>query len=314
MGRRSSPGDPEAIRTRLADLLDNFRRELRGKDLRNKVRALIPAYHHLRDLGSSLVQEPDVNSGRSRMLSYLLKYPRTVIEGEELMVVAGIDDWARRVRELRVEFGWAIATGVTLREMIEEHELSEDDLDLSSLKIEDYVLLAEEHDRDASHRWHLANEIRRAPGAVRDKILAYLRQNVHRAVTGEELRYIAKDRKEWARRTRELRTEHGWPVATKNSGRPDLGVGVYILEEDRQLPAHDRAIPDPVRVTVLVRDEFSCQDCAWSREKARRGDPRHLLELHHIKHHVSGGANTAANLITLCNVCHDKRHKAERLS
>ena len=37
-------------------------------------------------------------------------------------------------------------------------------------------------------------------------------------------------------------------------------------------------------------------------------DPRHL-ELHHVKAHVKGGENTETNLTTLCNICHDDRHR-----
>ena len=71
-----------------------------------------------------------INSARDRILAYLRKYPKTLIAGNELMVVAGIDDWARRVRELRVEFGWAIYTGATLEGAISDdpeilNELSE---------------------------------------------------------------------------------------------------------------------------------------------------------------------------------------------
>ncbi len=107
---------------------------------------------------------------------------------------------------------------------------------------------------DAAHRWRIANEIRKKKLGVRDKILEYMRRNVGKHITGEELRYIANDRSEWARRVRELRTEFGWPITTKSTGRPDLPVGVYALEQDRQSPPHDRKIPDSVRREVLRRD------------------------------------------------------------
>jgi len=44
----------------------------------------------------------------------------TVITGDELMVVSGIGEWARRVRELRVEFGWWIYSGVTFQDIAED--------------------------------------------------------------------------------------------------------------------------------------------------------------------------------------------------
>jgi len=106
---------------------------------------------------------------------------------------------------------------------------------------------------------------------------------------------------------RELRTEFGWPVATKSTGRPDLGIGVYVLQADRQSPEHDRNIPDDVRREVLRRDGYRCGGCQWSHAEWNPSDPRHL-ELHHLKPHAEGGENIKENLKTLCTVCHDKLH------
>ncbi len=139
-----------------------------------------------------------------------------------------------------------------------------------------------------------------------------MRANVGHKVTGEELRYLAKDSKEWARRVRELRTEEGWQIRTKASGRPELAVGVYVLESDKQAAPHDRKIADADRIEVLQRDGFQCTSCGWNRGMLTQGDPRTLLELHHLVGHAAGGRNTVANLITLCNVHHDEVH-AKRL-
>lgn len=120
MPRRSKQGDVESIRVRLLDLLVNFKKELQSPHLRKKVQALIPAYHLLRDLGSSLIKPADASSGIDRILHYLQKYPQTIVEGDELMVVSGIGEWARRVRQLRVQFGWWIYSGVTFANMAED--------------------------------------------------------------------------------------------------------------------------------------------------------------------------------------------------
>jgi len=53
------------------------------------------------------------------------------------------------------------------------------------------------------------NEIRKKNVSVTEKIIEYFRKNVGQEITGEELKYLAKDKKEWARRVRELRTEKG---------------------------------------------------------------------------------------------------------
>ncbi len=318
--RQSQPrSSPESLRKGLVDLLGNFAQELQEGDLRSKVLALVPAFQKLRALGASLIPKADANSARDRIIAYLRKYPRKVIDGDELMVVSGIGEWARRVRELRVQYGWWIYSGMTFKDIAddEEQQPGTDNLrvdlgfDPRRIKPDQYVLMRVEEDREAAHRWNVLNEIRKSPGSVRDKILTYLRKNAGKEVTGEELKYLARDRKEWARRVRELRTESGWPVKTKSSGRPDLAVGVYMLEADRQAYEHDRVIPDLMRVRVLERDQFRCRQCGWDRQKLNADDPRKTLELHHKKHHAKGGENTEANLITLCNVCHDDEHRGK---
>ncbi|WP_336777307.1 HNH endonuclease [Pantoea sp. USHLN256] len=312
MARRTKKSEPEALRKKLLALIADFEHKLLEDSLRDQVLTLVPANHLLRDLGSSLLNNDNCSSARERILAYLIKYPRIIIHGDELMVVAGISEYARRIRELRVQFGWSLLSGTTLKEMVEQNEVSLEELNATSikcLKTDVYALMTIEQDREAALRWNEANLLRRSKISTKDKILSYLRKNVGRPVTGEELRYLANDSKEWARRTRELRTEDGWPIATKNSGRPELDVGAYLLEEDRQAEVHDRKIPDPVRVNVLERDNHSCRNCNWSHEKKKSNDPRTFLELHHIEYHANGGANTIANLITLCNVCHDDVHR-----
>lgn len=321
MARRSQPeNEPEAIRQSLVVLLTNFAEELKKSDLRTKVISLIPAFHKLRDLGSSLIPKNEACSARERIIAYFMRYPRTIIDGDELMVVSGIAEWARRLRELRVQFGWLIYSGVTFQHMVEAADASEDTDEAASLeaalgvhpaqiKPDQYVLMREDQDRHAAHRWHVLNEVRRKKASVTDKIIEYFRKNVGEEITGEELKYLAKDKKEWARRVRELRTQQGWPIVTKNSGRSDLSIGVYLLEEDRQTYEHDRKIPDSVRVAVLERDKFKCVRCGWNRLMLSPDDPRKMLELHHVKHHRDCGENTVDNLITLCNVHHDDEHR-----
>ena len=320
MSPKSVSGSPEELRQELVQLLRDFETRLQGEDLRVQVLALVPAVHALRELGKALVPAAYRSSARERILHYFQRYQRTVIAGDELGVVSGISEYARRIRELRVQFGWPILSGDTARQMAEAEDWEGDpepwgpdlprDL-LLGMRPDDYILTGDQ-DRDAAHRWNTANAIRREELPVRDRILAFLRENVGQSVTGEELRYVAKGASEWGRRTRELRTELGWPVATRSSGRPDLPGGMYVLEADRQAPAHDRRIPDPVRVAVLERDGFRCVVCGWNPESRAPGttDPRTLLEPHHVEHHAEGGSNDLENLVVLCNVHHDELHAA----
>ena len=323
MAKRSRRSEaPEPLLEEYRELLDGFTERLASdEDVRARVLAFIPASHKLREVGKALLPTETSVGARERILRYFQRYQGAVIHGDELAVVAGISEWARRVRELRIEDGWDIASGMTLKEMAQEEPDAIADIagaigrDPLGLAPDHYLLITPDQDRDAAFRWRQLNRIRKEKVAVKEKILSFLVENVGRPVTGEELRYLANGATEWARRSRELRTEEGWAVATRNTGRPDLPVGVYILEHDRRAEPHDRKIPDDVRVRVLQRDGFSCQGagCGWRRDQAAPGDPRQFLELHHITHHAEGGANTAENLITLCNTCHDAVH-AGRLS
>lgn len=308
MAKQAKPGDPEQYRRQLVELLTNFEEHLQRGDVRAQVLALVPASDLLQNLGASLVRGADIRSSRDRILAYMKKYVGVVLAGEELMVVAGISEYARRIRELRVEHGWRILSGVTLKGLEPDELQALFHADGPGLKPDQYILLSDVQDTEAAYRWHVANDIRKEKSAVRDKILKYFRAFVGKALSGEELRYVAGDRTEWARRTRELRTEQGWPVATRFTGRPDLPVGMYVLEEDRQAPAHDRKIPEAVYRAVLARDGHTCNDCGWTHAQWNPSDPRHL-EAHHVKQHAAGGANTADNLVTLCNICHDVRHR-----
>lgn len=305
--KKAKKTDPETIRLKVAKFIENFEVELQTGELRRKVLALVPVFHGLRDLGKALIPAEYASAARDRILYYFRKYPNTIISSDELLVVSGIQEYARRLRELRVQFGWAIASGVTVKEMGKDEPEDVPDM-LKSMKPNEYILLNAEEDRDAAHRWNVANTIRNKRASVREKILQFLRANVGRVVTNEELRYVAGDKTEWARRVRELRSELGWPIATKTTGRPDLGIGVYILQADRQSPEHDRHIPDDVRRELLRRDGYKCKSCGWSHDEWNPSDPRHL-EIHHIKHHVKGGENAEGNLQTLCTVCHDKVHR-----
>ncbi|MDX6016394.1 HNH endonuclease signature motif containing protein [Shewanella indica] len=312
MARRSTRKEAETLRAKAVNLLTNFQNVLVTGELREQVLALLPVTETFRDLGSSLIKDEKANSARERILVYMRQYPQTLIAGSELSIVAGISEYPRRIRELRVESGWPIISGKSLKNIIAEdgHVWGLKD---SDIKTDNYFLLEDKQDRDAAYRWNTANQIRKEKTSVKDKLLKYLKENVGKQVSGEELQYLASDKSEWARRVRELRTEDGWQILTKASGAAHLPVGVYVLATDEQAEAHDRKIPDSVRVKVLERDQFSCKCCGWNLSRMHPADKRSMLELHHLIHHVLGGKNIVENLITLCNVCHDEVH-ANRIS
>jgi len=107
-----------------------------------------------------LIPAEYASAARERILYYFREYLGTIINGDELLVISGIQEYARRLRELRVQLGWAIVSGVTIKEMRQE-EADEVPDELKAMRPNEYVLLSAEEDRDAAHRWHVANTIRK---------------------------------------------------------------------------------------------------------------------------------------------------------
>ncbi|MBN1391271.1 MAG: HNH endonuclease [Sedimentisphaerales bacterium] len=290
----------EILIAEVEENLARFKREYRGLTWRQKVLLLVEVTGGVRKLGKSTNPAAARLGSRDRLKIYFQEHIGIVLSAKELQVVSGISDYARRIRELRVQDGYKIITGY-----------SKDPESGISLKPTEYLLLDINPDVTAARRWHIANRIRKqAKGGSRGRILRYLLENVDQVVTTEELAYVAKKR-EFGRRTRELRTEEGYLVATHFTGRPDLRMGEYILEnKDRIAEPHDRHIPFKVQKEVYKRDSNRCRLCKWHREEWTRRDPR-ILELHHIQEHAKGGANIARNLIVLCSKCHDKVHSGK---
>jgi len=247
----------------------------------------------LRELSKAQLQElTDKTAAADRILAYLKLFVGEIIEGRELEIVGGIQDFARRIRELRKESGYNVSTGY-----------SRDDL-----RPDQYVLESLRPDKKAADKWKTANSIRRRPGGGMGRIIKLLKHYVGQEVTGEQISYVAKIRTS-ARRVRQLRREFGWRIVTRQTGRPGLPAGVYILESEDQLPLHDRRIPDDVYDTVLERDNNCCRYCGWSSVNRSPSGRKQFLEVHHIEYHHEGGQNNTENLIALCNVHHDEIHR-----
>lgn len=282
-------------------VLNRYKLTYEGLAWREKILLLVEIVGSVKGLGV-LANSAAANVGsRERIRLYLVAHVRTVIGQAELEVVSGISDYGRRVRELRVEDGYRILTGNS----------NDPDMGLV-LRPDEYYLVDSQPDATAARRWRIANRIRREQsGGSRRRVLAYLSANVGQVVTSEELAYVGKA-KEFARRVRELRTEEGYPISTRFTGRPDLAMGEYVLESlQRIAEPHDRRIPMDVQREVYHRARNACQLCGWTRERWSREDPR-ILELHHIREHADGGKNTPENLCVLCSKCHDAVHAGRR--
>ena len=121
-------------------------------------------------MGKALIPAEYASAARDRILYYFRKYP-TIIDGDELLVVSGIQEYARRFRELRVQFGWAIVSGVTIKEMREDEDDEVPD-ELKAMRPSEYVLLRA--NRIAKRRFGGMWLTRfGSKGSVRDKILNF---------------------------------------------------------------------------------------------------------------------------------------------
>jgi hypothetical protein len=245
---------------------------------------------------------------RTIIRSYLLDRVGQDVDGEELAEVSGIQEWARRLRELRVEEGYNI---VEVRSSV-------------------YRLLDSTPDGHAAERWRLMNEIRRRPGSAINRISDFLAANVGVVLRREDIDYVANIA-EGSRRVRELRDERGWPIAS-HIDDPSLQPGEYRLlsaaPEDRRDPLQ-RLYPEGLRQKVFERDNYTCGRCGRNRAKAEAaGDTRFYLEVHHktaIAEEVAAlpkaERNRIENLETLCHDDHltvtarfQRRRRNERRS
>jgi hypothetical protein len=279
--------------------LSVFEADFESLTLRAKVLRLVSILQSERALSVEVLLSEGITptAAREKLRVYFVKHVGIVLDAIELEVVSGISDYGRRIRELRVVDGYKILTGA-----------GNDPEEGLNLMPSQYLLIRAEPDNTAARRWQIANRIRKETnGGSQGRILRFLQANVGQVVTTEEIIYVGRAT-ESPRRARELRTEKGYAVATRFTGRPDLKQGEYVLENE-QITAepHDRQISHAVAIEVFARDQNKCRVCGWEHSLWTRQNPR-FLELHHFEHHEVGGKNIALNLLVLCNVCHDSVH------
>jgi 5-methylcytosine-specific restriction endonuclease McrA len=229
--------------------------------------------------------------GRHKLLAFLKERVGEVVYGEELAAIAGIGEWARRIRELRVEHGYEIT------------ELGQSAYRLESVTPNEGEAL----------RWRTLNGIRRQGGSASKRLLAMFEAFVGEVITPEDIAYVGKIPSA-ARRIRELRDEQGWPINSHIDER-ELRPGEYRLVSadpaDRRDP-RQRIYPEDLRERVFARDKYTCQICGRNREKAlAAGDTRFYLEIHHksaVAEELDAlppeELNKEENLVTLCHADH----------
>ena len=223
------------------------------------------------------------------LLGYLIAHVGAWVPASHLRVLTGDQvHTERRVRELR-DVGFDIVW------------------ESGGRQVTNYRLVSPEPDIDFAARFQLEHRIKadRSLSAT-GKMLSLLQAELGRVVHTSRLKGLSGGQTQYDRRIRELRER--FPISTglsKQGLRPDE----YELESLEEKLEHDHFKP-AIRDAILRRDDFTCVDCNWRRGDSARGGHR-FLEAHHVVYRAAMGQNTAANGLTLCNVCHDARHTRE---
>lgn len=141
---------------------------------------------------------------------------------------------------------------------------------------------------------------------ARDRLRAHFLANIGRIMDVEELRSVAGNITEWARRVRELRNEEGYQILTHND-RSDLKQGQYLLENPKPVPAFQRGMSKELRSLILDRNGFTCQMCGAVAGEPHPFDPTRRTRLHigHIVDKSLGGTDDFSNLRAICSVCNE---------
>ena len=156
-----------------------------------------------------------------------------------------------------------------------------------------------------------AQKAKKQRGGARGNLRTHFLANIGRVMDSDELRVVANNQSELARRVRELRTEEGFLILTHND-RSELKPGQYLLETPKPQPAFERAISKETRAYVLDRNGFTCQMCGAVAGEPHPYDSTRKTRLHigHIIDKSKGGSDEPANLRAICSVCNEGAQNA----
>src|SRR5690606_31410107 len=218
-----------------------------------------------------------IRSGKKAALAYLTLRLGSPVPRRELELISGISEWARRLRELRVQEGWPIVTVPGVH---------------SSYRLADIRPAP-----DVSRTWREVNSIRRSAGTPGDRMLELLRRHLRTPISAEQLSYVAKDQ-HWKDHLLRLRSETGLRISSK-ADRPDLEDS-YLLESEEPLPDPDEwDTPESLRAAVLDADGRRCTSCGWEQDST----PDKWLDVHR-----RSPGSSLKDFATLCNECHERLH------
>ena len=89
----------------------------------------------------------------------------------------------------------------------------------------------------------------------------------------------------------------------KPRARYGKGSGVAKIRRDNYGPKWYTTVNQ-----IQKRDNKTCMACGAVGGSTRYDGSKVKLDTHHIRRLSRGGTTTSANLMTLCSVCHAKRH------
>jgi HNH endonuclease len=145
-----------------------------------------------------------------------------------------------------------------------------------------------------------------ARNSARRQLREYFLANVGKVLDWQQLRKVAGDITEWARRVRELRDEEGMNIVT-DKDRSELKPGQYLLVDTKPIPSFERAISKETRAFVLDRNGYTCQMCGLSAGDTDPNSPGRKIRLHigHLIDKSMGGNDEPGNLRALCSNCNE---------
>ena len=134
-------------------------------------------------------------------------------------------------------------------------------------------------------------------------LLDHFLSNIGKIMDGTELRPVAQNKSEWARRIRELRDELGYQILT-HSDRSDLKPSQYVLVSEERAEVSERAISKETRARVLDMYGSICYVCGAVAGEAHpaNGKPT-ILHMGHVKPKSMGGEDSVSNIRPVCMVC-----------
>ncbi|GAA1583936.1 hypothetical protein [Actinoplanes couchii] len=254
MANRDPADDYRAAVERLFDLVS----EVAAKRSRAEVLdALSEAQVAVSRVYRGQVARSESGAGaRPRILAYLRAHLGEWISSEDIAAVSGIGEWARRIRELRLEQGYEIEEGGGR-----------------------YRLLTLEPNEARRDRWHTVSRIRNREGTSLDRVRELLQALAGQVVTLDEINRVAHG-KDGPSLARQLRDREMWPVET-SADASDLGGGDHRLAssyESDLLHPTQASFPEELRRQVFSRDGFTCRSCRLSRSPDDR--PFYLVVRH----------------------------------